>query len=208
MKRSNVITVSVLLGVLCIAVTAQAQVPGNPTDRVRELESQLDRLAVVVGRQGFVQSAPQRRIRNASGAWWTDTALVAHLGLSDDQKAQIERTFENHREKIISTTDLLEKEESHLARLLDAEPIDRNAILSQTDRVIQARGEMERANAAMTLEMREHLTRAQWMQLPRSGPAFYVIPQEGRGGRGAAPVATPGATPGLRGRGGRGGRGQ
>jgi TonB family protein len=101
-----------------------------------------------------------------SGAWWTNTALVQQLGLTDDQKAKIERTFENHRQSIVSGTALLEKEEAQLGRLLEAEPLDRSAVLTQIDRVVQARGEIERANAAMT--MREILTRAQWMQLQGS----------------------------------------
>jgi len=103
-----------------------------------------------------------------TGAWWTNTALVQQLGLTDDQKTKIERTFENHRQSIVSSTALLEKEEAQLGRLLEAEPLDRNAVLTQIDRVVQARGEMERASAAMTMEMREILTRVQWMQLQGS----------------------------------------
>ena len=100
-----------------------------------------------------------------SGAWWTNPALVQRLGITDDQKTKIERAFESHRQRIVSNTALLEKEEAQLARLLEAEPLDRNAVFSQIDRVAQARSEMERANSAMTFEMRETLTRAQWMQL-------------------------------------------
>src|SRR5262249_26010775 len=103
-----------------------------------------------------------------TGAWWTNAALVQRLGLTNDQKAKIERTFENHRVSIVSTTDLVEKEEAQLARLLGAESVDRSALFAQIDRVIQARSEMERANAAMTVEVREHLTRAQWLLLPRT----------------------------------------
>ena len=99
------------------------------------------------------------------GAWWTDTALVQRLGLTEDQKARIQRAFENHRPNLESSKALLEKEESQLGRLLDAEPIDRSGVLLQIDRVTQARSEMERTNAVMTLEMREVLTRAQWSQL-------------------------------------------
>jgi hypothetical protein len=51
--------------------------------------------------------------------------------------------------------------------------MDRGAILTQLDRVIQARGEMERTNAAMTLEMREYLTHAQWMKLQTS-PSWFT----------------------------------
>jgi len=103
-----------------------------------------------------------------SGAWWMNTALMQRLGITDDQRTKIERVFENHRQAIISTTNELEREEAVLARLLDTEPVDRNAVLTQIDRVTQARSEMERAAALMTLEMREYLTRAQWEQLPRT----------------------------------------
>jgi len=101
------------------------------------------------------------------GAWWTNTNLISRLGITDEQKARIERAYENHRQGIAAATALLEKEEVQLGRLLEAEPLDKNAVLSQIDRVVHARGEVERTSAAMTLEMREQLTRAQWMQLPQ-----------------------------------------
>jgi Spy/CpxP family protein refolding chaperone len=103
-----------------------------------------------------------------AGAWWTNAAVLQRLGLTDDQKTKIERTFENHRLAIVSTTSNLEKEEAQLERLLAADPADRNAVFTQIDRVIQARSEMERESALMTFEMREHLTRNQWLQLPRT----------------------------------------
>src|SRR5262249_29966278 len=100
---------------------------------------------------------------------------------------------------------LLEMEESQLGRLLQSETIDRAAILAQIDHVTRARNEMERTNSVMTLDMREVLTRPQWMQLqqqPANGWSYgvtwtpgviqYVNPnatndgvQRGGGGRGA-----------------------
>jgi len=65
------------------------------------------------------------------GAWWTNTALVQQLGLTDDQKTKIERAYENHRQKIMSETELLDKEEAQLAKLLEADLIDRNAVLGE-----------------------------------------------------------------------------
>ena len=138
----------------------------------------------------------------ASGAWWSNTALVARLGLSDDQKARIEKSFENHRLNLESSKTLLEKEEAQLARLLEAEPLDRNASLAQIYRVVNARGEMERTNAAMMLEMREHLTRAQWTQLQAQSNATMRITPPGARGPADAPATRGGAN------GTRGGRGQ
>jgi TonB family protein len=100
-----------------------------------------------------------------SGAWWTNDAVVQRLGLTDDQKARLEATYENHRQQILVATAGLEKEEAQLTRLLEADPLDRNAVLGQIDRINQARSELERINSTMTLEMREVLTRAQWLQL-------------------------------------------
>jgi len=151
-----------------MGAAAQAQgVIQTPQDP--RLQEMLDSLQRSFQARGQVQGGGGRGAVLPSvqpgGAWWTNTALVARLGLTDDQKAKIERAFENRRQQIMSSTELLEKEEAQLARLLEGDPIDRNAVLTQIDRVIQARGEMERANSAMTLEMREYLTRAQWMQL-------------------------------------------
>jgi TonB family protein len=99
------------------------------------------------------------------GAWWTNSAIVARLGLTDDQKTRIERAFENHKQDLATRTETLNKDEAQLAKLLDADPVDRNAVFAQIDRVAQDRSELERANSVMTMEMREVLTRSQWEQL-------------------------------------------
>src|SRR5438876_2786141 len=50
----------------------------------------------VAGQRGEVRWYT-RADTQLSNAWWTNTALVQRLGLTDDQKAKIERAFENHR---------------------------------------------------------------------------------------------------------------
>jgi Spy/CpxP family protein refolding chaperone len=68
-----------------------------------------------------------------------------------------------------------QEQEAQLSKLLDADSIDRGAVFTQINRVIQARGEMERVNATMTLEMREQLTRGQWTQLQASQPNLRAV---------------------------------
>jgi Spy/CpxP family protein refolding chaperone len=175
-----------------------------------------DRTPLFIGSSGFLAPYDTQYTNTAAavvvqppGAWWTNTALVQRLGLTDDQKARIERAFENHRQNIVSSTDLLEKEEAQLAKTLEAESIDRNAVLAQIDRVTQARREMERATAVMTLEMRESLTRAQWIQLQSEGTQLNTlrIGRTGVGGRGAPPTPVSPPSPPASGQ-RRGGRGQ
>jgi Spy/CpxP family protein refolding chaperone len=126
------------------------------------------------------------------GAWWTDAGVIASLGLTDDQKAKIERAFENHRLTLISNRNALEKEESQLTQLLNTERLDRNAVSAQILRVVNARGEMERTNAAMTLEMREQLTKAQWAQLQALPPTVLSLSVPFS----TLPVGTPAGTRG------------
>ena len=126
------------------------------------------------------------------GAWWTDASVIASLGLTDDQKAKIEKAFENHRLTLVSNRNALEREEAQLTQMLNTERLDRNSVSSQILRVVNARGEMERTNAAMMLEMREQLTRAQWSQLQALPPStlsvtvpYSTLPAGGLGAEGA-----------------------
>jgi Spy/CpxP family protein refolding chaperone len=119
---------------------------------------------------------------NLQAAWWTDAALMTRLGLTDVQKARIESTFQAHRPNLAMAKAALESQEAQLARLLNADAIDRSAVQLQGNRVIQARAQLESVNSAMTLEMREQLTLAQWTQLQNTGA---------RGGRGGGLVANP-----------------
>jgi len=102
----------------------------------------------------------------SNAAWWTDAALVARLGLTAEQKKKVESVFDQYRQSIVQNTTDLAREEAALARLLDTDPLEPAKIISpQIDRVVQARGDLEKTNSRMTLEMRQALTRAQWVQL-------------------------------------------
>jgi hypothetical protein len=101
-----------------------------------------------------------------NAAWWTDAGLVARLGLTAEQMKKVEATFDQYRQTIVQNTTDLAREEAALARLLETDPLEPAKIISpQIDRVVQTRGELERTNSKMTLEMRQALTRAQWVQL-------------------------------------------
>jgi Spy/CpxP family protein refolding chaperone len=128
---------------------------------------------------------------HAQNAWWTNDALMTRLGLTDQQQSRIESTFQAYRPSLAAATGALDKEEAQLSKLLGADPVDKSAVLLQTNHVIQARGEVERVNAAMTVEMRQQLTSAQWAQL--QAPANAPRGGRGAGGRGAAATPVNGA---------------
>jgi hypothetical protein len=122
-------------------------------------QSPLNRNSLVT--QNLVSIAAQ-----PNAAWWTNAALVARLGLTADQMKKVEATFDQHRQAIVQNTTDVAREEAALARMLEAEPLESTrTVTAQIERVIQARGELERTNSTMTMEMRQSLTRAQWVQL-------------------------------------------
>jgi len=183
-----------MLASFVLTALAQAQSPQASTEeQLQQVQQQLDLLRSFQGRvQAYSQqlqqggggrgAAPGGRIITRSprtgvfvwngGAWWTNADLVTRLGLTDDQKSKIEKAFENHCQNLSDESTQLDKQESQLAVLLAADPVDHNAVLSQIDHVAQARSDLERTNSAMTLEMREVLTAAQWQQL-QSQPQWF-----------------------------------
>jgi hypothetical protein len=198
MKRQQILPG--ILAIFIVSAMAQAQSPAQSPPDWDKLQALVQgfqaRAQQGGGGRGAVGTPPRVVVVTPlNGAWWTNTNLVARLGLTDDQKTKIEKTFENHRQALTSNKEQLEKEEAQLAKLLGAETVDRNAVLAQIDRVVQARGEMERTNSVMTMEMREYLTLAQWTQL-QSQPVWLE-----------KPVYFP-TVPGIRGGGQRGNRGQ
>src|SRR5215468_406909 len=180
-----------MLALFLLTALAQAQSPQANTKE--QLQQQLD---LIQNFQGKVQAYSQQLQQGGGGrgaapggliitrlprkgvfvwnggAWWTNANLVTRLGLTDDQKSKIEKAFENHRQNLSDESTQLDKQESQLAALLAADPVDHNAVLSQIDHVAQARSDLERTNSAMTLEMREVLTAAQWQQL-QSQPQWF-----------------------------------
>lgn len=167
-----------LISVFLLTSIAEGQAPTVvPDDALRELIRSLQQSPQGAGGRGaapggqIIARSPQRFVWNG-GAWWTNTNLVSRLGLTDDQKSKIEKAFENRKQNLSDESTQLDKQEAQLAALLAADPVDHNAVLSQIDRVAQARGDLERTNSAMTLEMREVLTAAQWQQL-QSQPQWF-----------------------------------
>ena len=120
-----------------------------------------------------------------NSTWWTNNALLTRLGVSDDQRVKLEQAFARNRQNLTASKDVLEREEAQLSKLLDVDQVDRAGVATQINKVVQARGEMERINSLMTLDMREVLTRAQWSQLQlQQGYSLSLNTPRGAGLRG------------------------
>jgi periplasmic protein CpxP/Spy len=101
----------------------------------------------------------------AHGQFWNNPNLVKQLNLTDDQRKAMDGILQDHRMKLIDLQATLQKAEVAMTPLMKADTPNRSAIEAQIDKVVQARGELERANSRFLLDIRMQLTADQWKQL-------------------------------------------
>ncbi len=99
------------------------------------------------------------------GRWWDNPAMAQKLGLNADQQKKMDDIFQQSRLKLIDAHAALQKEETVMEPLIGADQPDESKVLSQIDRVAQARAELEKTNARMLLGLRRVLTPDQWKKL-------------------------------------------
>jgi Spy/CpxP family protein refolding chaperone len=141
------------------------------------------------------------------GRWWNNPRLVEKFKLTDQQRKTMDDIYEQHRLKLVDLHANLEKAELEMEPLMGQDQPDEAKILSQIDKVAQARAELEKANARMLLDIRKQLSPEQWKDVktawterreshggpgnPGDGPRWHRrdgAPKDG----GAAPPPQPG----------------
>ena len=135
------------------------------------------------------------------GAWWKNSEVVKELQLSDAQVKQIEQTFLDYRLKLIDLRADVERQETKLQPLLEADQPNEQQVSSQVDAVVAARGKLEKTSTMMMLAIPRVLTVDQWKKLQsvehRRGERnlFYRRVPDGHEehfrGRGDGPDASP-----------------
>lgn len=99
------------------------------------------------------------------GAWWKNSDVVKELQLTDAQVKQIEQTFLDYRLKLIDLRADVERQETKLQPLLEADQPNEQQVSSQVDAVVAARGKLEKTNTMMMLAIRRVLSVEQWKKL-------------------------------------------
>jgi periplasmic protein CpxP/Spy len=152
MKIRLAVRMGMALAVTFAAAIASAQGPGGGP-----------------GGPGFGNHRPpmERAMRwhNEFGRWWNNPKMVEKLKLTDDQRKSMDSIFQNHREKLIDLRANLEKAEVAMEPLVKADQPNESAVMSQIDKVAQARAELEKANARFLFALRAKLTPEQWKQV-------------------------------------------
>jgi hypothetical protein len=104
-----------------------------------------------------------------SGTFWRNPKWVDMLGLSADQQSRMDDIFQQYRLKLIDLSASLQKEELILEPFLGGSRPSAEAeskILTQIDRIADARAELEKANSRMLIQILQVLSPEQWSKLP------------------------------------------
>jgi Spy/CpxP family protein refolding chaperone len=114
---------------------------------------------------GFGQHRPPMERSFGLGQFWNNPNLATKLAITDGQRKAMDGILQDHRLKLIDLQATLQKAELAMGPLMKADTPDRAAIEAQIDRVVSARGELEKANARFLLDIRMQLKPDQWKQL-------------------------------------------
>jgi Spy/CpxP family protein refolding chaperone len=150
-------------GLLVIAFGA-ASAMAQPVPKALEQSSTLNSLITKDGTGSF-----RFFVGVNPGKWWTRPDEIERLGLSPDQRKNLNDILQQHRLKLIDLDAALQREEVILEPLVNADQPDDAKVFAQVDRVAQARAELEKANSRMLWQVRRVLTPDQWklLQSPR-----------------------------------------
>ncbi len=133
------------------------------------------------------------------GKWWKNSEIAREIGLSEAQRNQLEEIFLEQRLKLIDLHAELEKQETRLQPLIEADHPDEARVSAQIDHVLAARGRLEKANAIMMLSIRRVLSVEQWKKLEAIQQERHRMhgrfagPPLGAPGAGAPGFGAPGA---------------
>ena len=154
MKAQVALRLGMAIAVTFAAVVASAQGPGPGAG---------------TGGPGFGNHRPPMENamggRGERGRWWNNPKIIEKLKLTDDQRKSMDAIFQQQREKLVDLRANVEKAEIEMDPLVRADQPNESAVLTQIDKVAQARAELEKANARFLFELRAKLTPEQWKQV-------------------------------------------
>jgi Spy/CpxP family protein refolding chaperone len=116
--------------------------------------------------RGRMSAGPMIRFhRRGRGEWWMNPEIAERIGLSDQQKQQLEKISLDGRLKMIDLRADLEKQHVILGPMLRAFHPDEAQVLAQVEKVSQAQAALEKERVQAMLDSRNVLTEEQWNKL-------------------------------------------
>jgi Spy/CpxP family protein refolding chaperone len=112
-------------------------------------------LAIVVVPAGLVHAQGQQQQRRK---WWQDEQFRTELGLTAQQSASVEATFQTAMPKLKTGKEQLDLLEAELSRLIKERTADESVIAAQIDKVEAARADLSKTRTLMLYRIHRILT--------------------------------------------------
>ncbi len=128
------------------------------------------------GRELFIRTrrGPMMGFRAwGMGSWWMNPETAQRIGLTDQQKQQLEKINQDGQLRMIDLRADLEKQEVILAPMMRTYHPDEAQVLAQVGKVSQARAALEEARVQTMLARRNVLTEEQWNKLQNTRMGFH-----------------------------------
>ncbi len=107
------------------------------------------------------------------GSWWRNPEVAERIGLSGQQKEQLEKISQDSRLKMIDLRADLEKQQVIMEPMLESYHPDEAQVLEQVDKLSRARAAVEKERIQTMLATRSVLTEDQWNKLKESRMGFH-----------------------------------
>ncbi|GGH10922.1 periplasmic heavy metal sensor [Silvibacterium dinghuense] len=107
-----------------------------------------------------VQFGPPRR-------WWDDKSAMKTVGISSEQKKNMDAIFDANKPAILSSYQSFLKEQSKLSAISKNSQADKASLFAQIDAVNQARASLQKTVAQMYLEIRQVMSSQQIEKLEK-----------------------------------------
>lgn len=137
---------------------------GFPNDNSRSAPPPNSRDSQTTTMRGGLQLGPP-------GRWWNDDAFAKSIGLNRDQQHRMDDIFKANKGQLLTLFKGLQHEESQLEKISRAHVLDEAQIDAQIDKVVIARGDLEKANVHMLLDIRRQMTPDQITRLDEHRPS-------------------------------------
>lgn len=111
-------------------------------------------LAVLAVPGGPIHAQEQQQRRK----WWQDEQFKTELGLTEQQSASVESTFQNAIPKLKAAKQQLDGLEAELSRMIKERVVDESVISAQIDKVEAARAELSKHRTLMLYRIHRILT--------------------------------------------------
>jgi Spy/CpxP family protein refolding chaperone len=92
------------------------------------------------------------------GRWWDDKTVVKTVGLSSQQKKQMDAIFDASKPAILAAYRELQKQQTRLETISKDPKADKSQTFAAIDAVNQARAALEKTVAQMYLQIRQQMT--------------------------------------------------